>query len=58
VVKAMYFDDPPAPAPAIVATIDMRVALSVNGALVLLLGIVPQYLLKLCADAVLRALGG
>jgi hypothetical protein len=25
---------------------------------VLLLGIVPQYLLKLCADAVLRALGG
>ena len=42
----------------IVATTDMRVALSINGALVLVLGILPQYLLKLCADAVQRALGG
>ena len=60
VVKAMYFDEPAGPvAPApIVATTDMRVALSINGALVLVLGILPQYLLKLCADAVQRALGG
>jgi NADH-quinone oxidoreductase subunit N len=60
VVKAMYFDEPVgavATAP-IVATTDMRVALSINGALVLVLGILPQYLLKLCADAVQRALGG
>ena len=60
VVKAMYFDEPPAGvalAP-IVATTDMRVALSINGALVLVLGILPQYLLKLCADAVQKALGG
>jgi NADH-quinone oxidoreductase subunit N len=61
VVKAMYFDEPVtavAATPAIVATTDMRVALSINGALVLVLGILPQYLLKLCADAVTRALGG
>lgn len=60
VVKVMYFDEPdPVPSPvAIAATIDMRVALSINGALVLVLGVLPQYLLKLCADAVARALGG
>jgi NADH-quinone oxidoreductase subunit N len=60
VVKAMYFDEPTGPVAAtpIVATTDMRVALSINGALILILGILPQYLLKLCADAVQRALGG
>jgi hypothetical protein len=36
----------------------MRVALSINGALVLLLGIAPQYLLALCAEAMIKALGG
>jgi NADH-quinone oxidoreductase subunit N len=60
VVKTMYFDEPPAGAPVapIVATTDMRVALSINGALILVLGILPQYLLKLCSDAVLKAMGG
>ena len=60
VVKTMYFDEPdPVPGPVpIAATIDMRVALSINGALVLVLGVLPQYLLKLCADAVSQALGG
>jgi NADH-quinone oxidoreductase subunit N len=60
IVKAMYFDEPTSAAMAtpVIATTDMRVALSINGALVLLLGILPQYLLKLCADAVQRALGG
>jgi NADH-quinone oxidoreductase subunit N len=60
VVKVMYFDDPSPAAAAtpIVATTEMRVALSLNGALVLVLGIVPQYLLKLCADAMVRTLGG
>ncbi len=57
VVKVMYFDEPADSAP-IVATPDMRVALSVNGAFVLVLGIVPQYLLALCAQAMVRALGG
>jgi NADH-quinone oxidoreductase subunit N len=59
VVKIMYFDEPPVGAPApIAATADMRVALSINGALVLVLGILPQYLLKLCTDAMIRTIGG
>jgi NADH-quinone oxidoreductase subunit N len=57
VVKVMYFDEPADERP-IVATQDMRVALSLNGALVLVLGIVPQYLLALCANAMIKALGG
>jgi NADH-quinone oxidoreductase subunit N len=60
VVKVMYFDDP-APSVAatpIAATTEMRVVLSVNGALVLVLGLVPQYLLRLCSDAMVRTLGG
>ncbi len=60
VVKVMYFDEPPASAPRhrSSATTDMRVALSVNGVLMLVLGILPQYLLKLCTDAMIRTLGG
>ena len=57
VVKVMYFDEPADSRP-IVAAPDMRVALSVNGVSVLVLGIVPQYLLALCAQAMVRALGG
>jgi NADH-quinone oxidoreductase subunit N len=57
VVKVMYFDEPADSRP-IVAAPDMRVALSVNGMAVLLLGIAPQYLLALCAQAMVRALGG
>jgi NADH-quinone oxidoreductase subunit N len=57
VVKVMYFDEPVDNQP-IVAAPDMRVALSVNGISVLVLGIVPQYLLALCAQAMVRALGG
>jgi NADH-quinone oxidoreductase subunit N len=59
VVKVMYFDEPPAGAmdTPIVATTDMRIALSVNGALLLVLGIAPQLLLNLCADAMLKTLG-
>ena len=59
IVKVMYFDEPLAgSAVPIAATTDMRVALSVNGVLVLVLGILPQYLLKLCTDAMMRTLGG
>jgi NADH-quinone oxidoreductase subunit N len=57
VVRTMYFDEPVDTAP-IVATPDMRIALSANGLAVLVLGIVPQYLLALCAAAMIRALGG
>jgi NADH-quinone oxidoreductase subunit N len=59
VVKVMYFDEPaPGSLVPIAATADMRVALSINGLLVLALGILPQYLLKLCTDAMMRTLGG
>jgi NADH-quinone oxidoreductase subunit N len=57
VVKTMYFDEPVDARP-LVAAQDMRIALSVNGLAVLVLGIVPQYLLALCANAMLRTLGG
>jgi NADH-quinone oxidoreductase subunit N len=58
VVKVMYFDEPAGTPAPIAATLDMRVALSINGVLVLVLGIVPQYLLKLCTDAMIRTIGG
>ncbi len=60
IVKTMYFDDPTPEVAAvpIVAPIDMRMALSINGVFVLVLGILPQYLLQLCADAMTRTLGG
>ncbi|HQR71449.1 MAG TPA: NADH-quinone oxidoreductase subunit N, partial [Burkholderiaceae bacterium] len=59
IVKVMYFDEPAAGAIApIAATADMRIALSINGVLVLVLGILPQYLLQLCTDAMIRTLGG
>ncbi len=60
IVKTMYFDEPSAEdmAAPIVAAQDMRVALSFNGAMVLVLGIVPQYLLALCTSAMIRTLGG
>jgi len=60
VVKVMYFDEPATGAldHPIVATTDMRVALSINGALLLVLGVAPQLLLDLCADAMLKTLGG
>lgn len=57
VVKVMYFDEPADLTP-IVAAQDMRVALSANGAFVLVLGVIPQYLLALCANAMIRTLGG
>jgi NADH-quinone oxidoreductase subunit N len=57
VVKVMWFDEPEGDAP-LVATTDMRAALTANGLAVLALGVVPQALLALCNGAVLRALGG
>jgi NADH-quinone oxidoreductase subunit N len=57
IVRTMYFDEPADLTP-IVATQDMRIALTFNGVSVLVLGIVPQYLLALCANAMIKALGG
>ncbi|HYD79316.1 MAG TPA: NADH-quinone oxidoreductase subunit NuoN [Paucimonas sp.] len=55
VVKVMYFDEPVDSAP-IAVTGDMRVALSVNGLAVLLLGIFPSALLAACASAIVKTL--
>jgi NADH-quinone oxidoreductase subunit N len=54
VVKVMYFDEPVETMP-IVARGDMRVALSANGLLLLVLGILPQQLIGLCAIALTQS---
>ncbi|MGE4243849.1 NADH-quinone oxidoreductase subunit NuoN [Ramlibacter sp.] len=56
VVKVMYFDAP-ITATTVSAPADVRVVLSLNGALILLLGIVPGGLMTLCADAIVKTLG-
>jgi NADH-quinone oxidoreductase subunit N len=55
VVKVMYFD-PPLTVTHVSAPLDVRVVLTINGALVLGLGLLPGGLMSLCADAVVRAL--
>ncbi len=55
VVKVMYFDAP-LTATRVSAPMDVRVVLTLNGALVLVLGLLPGGLMALCADAVVRAL--
>ena len=56
VVKVMYFDAPITVA-TVEATTDVRLVLSVNGALVLLLGLFPGALMSLCATSVTKMLG-
>ena len=56
VVKVMYFD-PPITATTVSAPLDVRAVLSVNGALVLVLGLVPGGLMALCARAIVQMLG-
>jgi NADH-quinone oxidoreductase subunit N len=56
VVKVMYFDEP-ITASTVSAPLDVRAVLSVNGLLVLFLGIVPGGLMALCAQAVVQMLG-
>ena len=55
-IKVMYFDQPITVGP-IMASADVRVVLSINGALVLVLGIFPSGLMALCSGAVLQMLG-
>jgi NADH-quinone oxidoreductase subunit N len=55
VVKVMYFDAP-LTATSVSAPLDVRMVLTVNGALVLILGLLPGGLMSLCADAIVRAL--
>jgi NADH-quinone oxidoreductase subunit N len=56
VVKTMWFDDV-ADASPIVTPMDMRVALSLNGILVVLLGVMPGSLLAACLSAMTQTLG-
>ena len=56
VIKVMYFDDP-ITASSVVAPLDVRVVLCINGGLVLVLGLFPGGLLALCSNAVRQMLG-
>jgi len=56
VVKVMYFDAP-ITATTVSAPAEVRVVLTLNGALVLVLGILPGGLMTLCAQAIVRMLG-
>jgi NADH-quinone oxidoreductase subunit N len=56
VVKVMYFDAP-ITATTVSAGADVRVVLSINGALILILGILPGGLMTLCAKAIVSTLG-
>ena len=55
VIKVMYFDNP-LTATSVSASLEVRVVLTVNGALVLGLGVLPGGLMALCADAIVRSL--
>ncbi|WP_088138987.1 NADH-quinone oxidoreductase subunit NuoN [Achromobacter xylosoxidans] len=56
VVKVVYFDEPAADAVPMVATCGQRGVLSVNGALILILGILPGGLMALCVQAIRSSL--
>jgi NADH-quinone oxidoreductase subunit N len=56
VVKVMYFDKP-VTASTVSAPFDVRAVLSINGALLLILGLLPGGLMALCANAVVQMLG-
>ena len=55
IVKLMYFDDPLDHSP-IVASADVRMVLSVNGLIVLVLGILPGSLMTACVNAISNTL--
>lgn len=55
-VKVMYFDEPVDPRP-IASTGEVRTLLSLNGAAVLVFGLLPGGLMALCAQAIVKSLG-
>lgn len=55
-IKVMLFDEPTDHHP-IVATGDVRLLLSINGAAVLVFGVLPGGLMAMCAQAIVKALG-
>lgn len=56
VVKVMYFDEP-ITATTVAASMQVRAVLSINGLLVLVLGILPGGLMALCYQAMVQMLG-
>ncbi|MGI9151233.1 MAG: NADH-quinone oxidoreductase subunit NuoN [Limnohabitans sp.] len=56
IVKVMYFDAP-ITATTVSAGNDVRVVLTLNGALILILGMLPGGLMALCAKAIVTTLG-
>jgi NADH-quinone oxidoreductase subunit N len=56
VIKVMYFDEP-ITASSVVAPLDVRAVLCINGALILVLGLFPGGLLALCSASVRQMLG-
>jgi NADH-quinone oxidoreductase subunit N len=56
VVKVVYFDEPVADVAPIVATVGQRGLLSINGAMMLLLGLLPGGLMALCVQAIRSSL--
>jgi NADH-quinone oxidoreductase subunit N len=52
IIKVMYFDAAQSPVHPITAPADARFVLSINGALILLLGILPGGLMTLCAQSI------
>jgi len=55
-VKVMFFDEPVQAAAVVVVAKDAHVVLWLNGAAVLLLGILPGGLMTMCAQAIVKAL--
>jgi NADH-quinone oxidoreductase subunit N len=56
VIKVMYFDAPPASAPAVQRHPGFSTVLALNGGAVVVLGLLPGGLMALCRDAILKAL--
>jgi NADH-quinone oxidoreductase subunit N len=56
VIKVMYFDAP-ITASNVVAGADVRVVLCLNGALIVVLGLMPGSLMALCAQSIRQMLG-
>ena len=52
VIKVMYFDAPVEPVAPIVAPLDIRATLTLNGALLLALGLLPGALMEVCRSAI------
>ncbi len=56
VVKVMYFDEPAADAPRVSGERGVQALLAVNGAAVLVFGLLPGGLMAMCSSAIVRAL--